>query len=220
MNEVSIVIIVLIIFIIIKTINQKRKSTVQTSQTFKKTEKIKVEENTEKNNNINKNQYKKKNFLTCTEKKFLSVLHELKKYDLIIIPQVNLATIIQKTGEFKYQNELYRNIDFGIFDKNYNILLLIELNDISHQQYKRRERDMKVKEIVKQADIKLINFYTDKPNKPEYVTKRIINELAISIPNYEINQIENDKKDEQSSITHQNEREAILKNFKEDTPNE
>lgn len=28
------------------------------------------------------------------------------------------------------------------------------------------------------------------------------------------------QKDEQSSITHQNEREAILKNFKEDTPNE
>ena len=53
---------------------------------------------------------------------------------------------------------------------------------------------MKVKEIVKQADIKLINFYTDKPNKPEYVTKRILNELAISIPNYEINQIEQDKK--------------------------
>ena len=85
MNEISIVIIVLIIFMIIKAINQKRKSTVQTTQTFKKTE-----ENTEKNNNINKNQYKKKNFLTCTEKKFLSALHELKKYDLIIIPQVNL----------------------------------------------------------------------------------------------------------------------------------
>ena len=118
MNEISIVIIVLIIFMIIKAINQKRKSTVQTTQTFKKTE-----ENTEKNNNINKNQYKKKNFLTCTEKKFLSALHELKKYDLIIIPQVNLATIIQKTGEFKYQNELYRNIDFGIFEKNYNILI-------------------------------------------------------------------------------------------------
>ena len=196
MNEMSIIIIVLIIFMIIKAINQKRKSTVQTTQTFKKIEEIKIEENTEKNNNINKNQYKKKNFLTYTEKKFLSVLHELKKYDLIIIPQVNLATIIQKTGEFKYQNELYRNIDFGIFDKNYNILLLIELNDISHQQYKRRERDMKLKEIVQQADIKLINFYTDKPNKPEYVTKRIMNELAISIPNYEINQIEQDKKDE------------------------
>ena len=107
MNEVSIVIIVLIIFMIIKAINQKRKSTVQTTQTFKKTEEIKTDENTEKNNNIHINQYKKKNFLTYTEKKFLSVLHELKKYDLVIIPQVNLATIIQKTGEFKYQNELY-----------------------------------------------------------------------------------------------------------------
>ena len=32
MNEISIVIIVLIIFMIIKAINQKRKSTVQTTQ--------------------------------------------------------------------------------------------------------------------------------------------------------------------------------------------
>ena len=123
MNEVSIVIIVLIIFIIIKTINQKRKSTVQTSQTFKKTEEIKVEENTEKNNNINKNQYKKKNFLTCTEKKFLSVLHELKKYDLIIICGgciFNRLHIMSRVEQAKKQNVPMTN--YGI--------LLAYVNDI------------------------------------------------------------------------------------------
>ena len=57
MNEISIVIIVLIIFMIIKAINQKRKSTVQTTQTFKKTE-----ENTEKIN------IKKRTFLPVQKK--------------------------------------------------------------------------------------------------------------------------------------------------------
>jgi len=189
MNQVSIIIIAILIFIIIKMTNKNRKSI---AQTLKKTEEINTEEQTNKDNNINKNQYKKKNFLTYTEKNFLSMLYELKKYDLIIVPQVNLATIIQKTGEFQYQNELYRNIDFGIFDKNYNILLLIELNDKTHQQYKRRERDIKVKEIIKQANIKLITFYTDKPNKPDYVIKRIIKELEIFTPNCEKEQIEQD----------------------------
>lgn len=194
MNQIYIILILIVflLYTIVKLIKQKRKTTIQTP---KITEEINIKEPIKEDNNINKNQYKKKNFLTSTEKEFLSILCELKKYDLIIVPQVNLATIIQKTGEFRYQNELYRNIDFGIFDKNYNILLLIELNDISHQQYKRRERDMKVKEIVKQADIKLINFYTDKPNKPEYVTKRIMNELAIFTPFCEENQIEQDTRD-------------------------
>ena len=203
---ITLILIIILLYIIIKLIKEKNKDN---DTNIKRIEELKEKELTKEDNNINKNQYKKKYFLTNTEKQFLSILYELKKYNLIIIPQINLATIIQKTGEFRYQNELYRNIDFGIFDKNYNILLLIELNDISHQQYKRRERDMKVKEIVKQADIKLINFYTDKPNKPEYVIKRIMNELAISIPNYDIDQIKQDKKDEQPSITHQNEQESI-----------
>ncbi len=48
------------------------------------------------------------------------------------MPQVNLASIIKKEKDFptQYQNELYRNIDFGIFDKDtMEVKLLIEIND-------------------------------------------------------------------------------------------
>lgn len=124
-----------------------------------------------------KNQYTKKNFLTKNEKDFFLILRELTRYNLIIIPQVNLATVIQKVGEFRFQSELYRNIDFGIFDKNYNLLLLIELNDSTHRMNSRKSRDIKVKDIASQAGIKLITFYTNKPNKQEYVIKRILDEL-------------------------------------------
>ena len=89
---------------------------------------------------------------------------------------MNLATIIQKIGDFRYQNELYRNIDFGVFDSEYNLLLLIELNDSSHRQ----QRDLKVNDIVSGAGIKLMKFYTDKPNNQDYVIGRILGELGIA----------------------------------------
>ncbi|MDR1795507.1 MAG: DUF2726 domain-containing protein [Erysipelotrichaceae bacterium] len=123
--------------------------------------------------------YAPKKLLTGSEKNFFSTLQQLQQYNLQVFPQVNLATIIEKSGKFRYQNELYRNIDFGIFDRDYNVLLLIELNDPSHFQKDRKARDTKVKDIVKQANLELMTFYTDKPNKPEYVISRILKSLQL-----------------------------------------
>lgn len=37
----------------------------------------------------------------------------------IIMPQINLASFVQKTRNSKYNNELFKNIDFAIFSKYY-----------------------------------------------------------------------------------------------------
>jgi hypothetical protein len=126
---------------------------------------------------ISKNQYKAKSFLTQNEKTFLGSLKNLTAYNLIVVPQVNLATVVQKVGQYTYQNELYRNIDFGIFDEQYNLLLLIELNDSTHNSPSRKERDERVRTITKAANIKLITFYTNMPNEPEYVVNRVMAEI-------------------------------------------
>lgn len=55
--------------------------------------------------NIIFNEY---NFLT----KFIDLEHELH---VNIVPQVNLASIINKVSDSKFNTELFRNIDFGIF---------------------------------------------------------------------------------------------------------
>ena len=117
--------------------------------------------------------YEKKPFLTESEKKFLELIKPLEKYGIIIVPQVNLATIIKKAEYSRYNNELFRNIDFGLFNKDYNIKLLIELNDRTHNQPKRKYRDARVREIVESADVPIITFYTDKPNEQDYVLHRI-----------------------------------------------
>lgn len=126
----------------------------------------------------NKNSfYIKKEFMTNCELSFYYKIIDLEeKYN--IVPQVNLASIIQKISNNRFQNELFRNIDFAIFTKDYSkLLLLIEVNDRTHNDEKRKERDKKVKTICNEAGIKLITFYTKYPNEKEYVINRILNEI-------------------------------------------
>lgn len=118
--------------------------------------------------------YSRKKFLSESEKKFLELLLPLKQRGIIIIPQVNLASIIKKNGDARFNTELFRNVDFGLFDKDFRIKLLIELNDATHNQKSRQYRDVRVREITKSAQIPIITFYTNKPNKQDYVLNRII----------------------------------------------
>ena len=124
--------------------------------------------------------YFKKEFLTKIEQYFFGILNKGFGEDYFVIPQVNLATIINKAKSFKYeyQNELYRNIDFALINKNTLLPdLLIEINDKTHNETSRIKRDIKVKNICEEANIKLINFYTDKPNEELYIINRLKNEL-------------------------------------------
>ena len=124
-----------------------------------------------------------------------SLIKDINEYDFLtkfidledelhinIVPQVNLASIIQKVSNSRFNTELFRNIDFGIFSADYSkVLLLIELNDESHNNFHRKKRDIKVHEICNKAGIKLITFYTKYSNEKEYVKGRILKEL--NMPN-------------------------------------
>lgn len=134
---------------------------------------IKIDER--KNKKID-NIYKKRNLMTTTELNFYNKFQELEQ-EYKIVPQLNLGTIVEKQNK-GYRNELFKNIDFAIFSKDFKeLLLLIELNDETHNKSNRRKRDKTVKEICNKANIKLITFYTKYPNKKEYVLDRIQEEL-------------------------------------------
>lgn len=145
------------------------------------------------NNRNNKNtttlsqkQYESKSLLTNYEKYFYDIINGEFSNTYYIMPQVNLASIVKKIKEFptQYQNELYRNIDIGIFDKtDMTPLLLIEINDKTHNNKNRIVRDNKVKEICKTANIPLITFYSNYPNKKDYIINRIKETLSNNLPN-------------------------------------
>ena len=137
---------------------------------------IPIESNDISIDNKNNNPvYESKKFMSDAEIKFYNKLSCLND-DYIVVPQVNLATIVHKK-DTRFHNELFRNIDFGIFSKEFDLLLLIELNDKTHNKYDRKDRDLKVKKICNDTNIKLITFYTAYPNEKDYVIGRVKKEL-------------------------------------------
>ncbi len=122
--------------------------------------------------------YQKRNLMTNYEYKFYQNIKELED-EYQIVPQLNLAAVTKKINNNRYYSELFRNIDFAIFSKDYQeLLLLIEINDQTHNNYNRRDRDMKVKKICNDIGVKLITFYTKYPNEKTYVINRIKSELG------------------------------------------
>lgn len=124
--------------------------------------------------------YSKKPLMTNTERYFYNIMVSLEtQYKIKVMPQVNLASVVLKKNKNYYVNELFRNVDFGIFSSDYSeLLLLIEINDSTHNQRKRIRRDKNVDDIVNNAGINLIKFYTKYPNEVEYVKDRILKELG------------------------------------------
>lgn len=121
--------------------------------------------------------YSKKPLLTMNERDFLRLLLPLEEYNLKIAFQVPLSAVVEKDKSAKHRTELFRVIDFVILDSSYNVLLLIELNDATHKEPKRRYRDHRVHDIAEQAGLPLMTFYTNKPNEQGYVLHRIAEAL-------------------------------------------
>lgn len=130
----------------------------------------------------NQTRYVSKQFLSRTELYFYRVLKQLEdEQNIIVHPQVNLASIIHKISDLPFHNELFRNVDFAIFSRDYKeVLLLIEINDRTHEQPKRRQRDLNIKTICEKANLKLITFYTKYPNQPDYIKNRVREQLKKS----------------------------------------
>ncbi len=136
-----------------------------------------------KNKDIEKRKltYEKKDFMTIVERDFYNKIKVLEesKYNYRIIPQLNLASIVKKINNNYYYTDLFRNIDFAIFDKDYKkVLVLIELNDNTHKIKKRQARDIKVQQICNEIGIPLLKFYPNYPNETSYVINKIIKTIT------------------------------------------
>lgn len=125
---------------------------------------------------INTTYQKKKSLLTdCEKQVFKNIQIAIENSKLIVYPQINLATIIEKNSNGQYHNELFRNLDFCLFEKNtLEPICAIELNDKSHDKPERQERDIKVKAILENANIPLITLYTKHLNAPIEIKQQII----------------------------------------------
>ena len=124
----------------------------------------------------NSGTYISKKSMTENEKEYWKQLQRLFGNEYIITPQVPLSSIVTKSNNMKYANELYRTIDFGLFTKtDYQLKALIEINDRTHYRSDRVERDKKVQEILREAGLgdKLVTLWTTERHDDAYVMIKI-----------------------------------------------
>ena len=141
------------------------------------------------------NQYKTNSFANKDEylydtKKVLISNSEQTYYSAILsslpngyhaFPQVNLASFIVKNDDSPFHNELFRNVDFLITNERYSPLFIIEINDQTHLNPERKERDEKVQKICEEAGIPIVKFWTSYGVNEEYIQNKILETLS-SIP--------------------------------------
>lgn len=109
--------------------------------------------------------YKRKDFLMSrAEHEFFDILVGIVGNQYYIFPQIHLSTILDNKvvgqnwrGAFRHIDE--KSVDFVICDKAYiKPLLAIELDDRTHDQDKRKERDSEVERILNKAGLPLLRF--------------------------------------------------------------
>lgn len=107
--------------------------------------------------------FKKQFFLTIAEYKFFEIIKKIVGEEYVIFPQVNLASIlnvrVNKYNTYKYRNPVNRKIlDFVVFEKKYiSPVLVIELDDSSHNNINRKQRDELVDKVLLEAKIGIMH---------------------------------------------------------------
>lgn len=141
----------------------------------------------------------KSSLVTDTEMNYLKCIKGALPEGYLIQPQANLASFIVRTDGAKYQNELFRNVDFIITDLFYKPLILIEINDQTHLSHDRVNRDKKVTNICEEAGIPIIKLWTSYGVNPEYIKKRIEETIA-ALPVKRVHHVMKEKEIENSNL--------------------
>ncbi|MCI9286803.1 MAG: DUF2726 domain-containing protein [Clostridia bacterium] len=146
---------IIIILIIISFYKNYKKE----NNNIETTEIISNNINTKKNINY----ALQENIFTNNERFFYKILKEITySMDLIIMTKVRLADIIYcKNNNYSDFNKIKaKHIDFVLIDNNGKIRLLIELDDKSHENYERKQRDKFLNEIFENLKINLLRIPT------------------------------------------------------------
>ncbi|HBH71425.1 MAG: Topoisomerase DNA binding C4 zinc finger domain protein [Parcubacteria group bacterium GW2011_GWC1_42_11] len=109
--------------------------------------------------------YSKKTWLlTRAEREFLSVLERAVDGKYYIFPQLALDKIVMLEGKGSlrggYRNKIdQKSVDFVLFDKqNISPVLVIELDDYTHQRPERQVRDGFVDRVLNQCGIPILHI--------------------------------------------------------------
>lgn len=115
----------------------------------------------------------KPRYISPCEEEYFEIIKSLLNPEYKIFPQVPLSQLVEKHSQANYKTELFRVIDFCIFDSQYYPVLCIEINDATHVNKSRAKRDSKVSEILQSARIPLVVFWTYEGIEVAFIKKTL-----------------------------------------------
>ncbi len=115
----------------------------------------------------------RKTLISKSEQGFYNVIKSSVPDGYSVFPQINLASFIDRTDDARFHNELFRNVDFLITDSEFKPKFIIEINDQTHLNNERKERDEKVRKICEEAGIPILKLWTSYGVNADYIKGRI-----------------------------------------------
>jgi len=109
---------------------------------------------------------KKEHLMTKAEIEFFRVLEPIVKNQYYIVPQLPVSkialTVARGKDYYTYSNKIDRKtVDFVLFDKqSFSPIMVIELDDSSHDNENRRIRDNFVDNVMKSIGLKIVHIKT------------------------------------------------------------
>ena len=115
----------------------------------------------------------KKTLISKSERGYFEAIKQSLPDGYFVFPQINLASFINRTDGARFHNELFRNVDFLITNSEYVPQLVIEINDQTHFNAERKERDEKVKNICEEAGVPILKLWTSYGVNQDYIKNKI-----------------------------------------------
>lgn len=123
----------------------------------------------------------RKTLISKSEQGFFNAIKASVPEGYCVFPQINLASFIDRTDDARFHNELFRNVDFLVTDAEYKPKFIIEINDQTHYNNDRKERDEKILRICEEAGIPILKLWTSYGVNQEYIKSRI-DEILTNLP--------------------------------------
>lgn len=142
----------------------------------------------------------KRSLISHNEQLFYDAIKEVIPDGYFVFPQINLASFIDRTDDARFHNELFRNVDFLITNEKYQPHIVIEINDQTHLNSDRKERDEKIQKICEEAGIPIIKFWTSYGINKDYIKAQIEKQLN-ALPIERIHHFDDKKPVETSQST-------------------
>lgn len=112
--------------------------------------------------------------MTTTELKFYKILEEiLNKYELKIIPQIQLQKIFQTNNITDFNKIKSKSIDYAVVDKEFKYKFFIELDDYTHNYANRIKRDNYINNLFENHNLKLLRIKVKNTYNMEELEQKI-----------------------------------------------